>query len=158
MHNWTQHVTITGTEPHNVYVTDGVYVAGAVAVSVVGVLAVLSLYAGVWRLARATSLNLLEVAQAFRAPLLAEADSNATHNELARKCGWKCVHYAAVANVNEGTLVADKKDNGGGSNSSISLVQSSRDEDSAAPSTSERKSLRWCFTLETASEDGDVEA
>ncbi len=162
LRNWMQRVTITGTEPRNVYVTDWAYVAGAVAASVTGVLAVLALYAGVWRLARVTSLNPLEVAHAFGAPLLAEADSNATLAELARECGWKRVRYAAVADKDDVAPAADKMDNGGGgSDNGMLLGRGPSEVGTAASAAADLKPLRWCFTLDKeskANEDGDAEA
>jgi hypothetical protein len=100
--NWTQPgIAYTGRQQRTVYRTDWRYVAAAAAASLLcGVLGgVLPLFWGWWQLGRAVSLNPLEIAQAFRAPLLARgsaAPSNAGRAELVRACGAKRVRYGAV--------------------------------------------------------------
>jgi hypothetical protein len=68
--NWTQRVAFRGAQPRTVYRTDWGFVFGAAAASALGVLGVLPLFWGWWQLGRAVSLNPLEVAHAFCAPLL----------------------------------------------------------------------------------------
>ncbi len=99
---WTQAFPYTSTRERNIYRTNWRYVGAAVAASLLGVASVLPLYYGWWQLGRAVSLNPLELAQAFRAPLLAgAAPSNATRADLARASGALRVRYAVVAEAAE---------------------------------------------------------
>jgi hypothetical protein len=94
--NWTQRVRYRGTEERVVYRTHRGFLAAGAAASLVGVLAVLPLYYGWWRLGRAVSLNPLETAKAFGAPLLAHVNSNAGDAQLAREAGAARVRYGVV--------------------------------------------------------------
>jgi hypothetical protein len=66
---------------------------------VAGALAVLPLCRRWWQLGRDVSLNPLEVATAFSAPLLAGADTNADWAQLAKAVGAKRVRYGAFADA-----------------------------------------------------------
>ncbi len=85
-----------GTEDHIVYDTNRVFLVAAAAASLADLLAMLPLYAGWWRLGRAVSLYLLEMAQAFGAPLLVHVNSNADNALLVREAGATGVYYSMV--------------------------------------------------------------
>jgi hypothetical protein len=96
--DWRQSVPFTCWHQCSVYRADLRFVYGALAANLPGVLGVLLLTWGWWQLGRAMSLNPLEVAQAFRAPLLAGAAlSNSTRAEIARVSGAMYVCYGVVA-------------------------------------------------------------
>jgi hypothetical protein len=97
MANWTQTVPYAGVRQRTVDRTDWRFAAGAMAAALLGVLGALPLFWGWWQLGRAVSLNPLELAKAFRAPLLAGvAHSNADRAELAGPVGLRRVRYGAV--------------------------------------------------------------
>jgi hypothetical protein len=85
--NWTQRIPYNCSAEHVVYRTSGAYVAAGAIASLLGVLAVLPLYHGWWRLSRKVSLSPLEVAKAFGASLLGDVGSNADAEELASSVG-----------------------------------------------------------------------
>jgi hypothetical protein len=111
--NWTQPgIAYTGRQPRTVYRTDWRFVGAAAAVGLLcGVLGgVLPLFWGWWQLGRAVSLNPLDVARAFGAPLLlapaaavhgdaAVPSSYASCAEWVRACGATRVRYGAVVVV-----------------------------------------------------------
>ncbi|KAG9253679.1 uncharacterized protein F5Z01DRAFT_623812 [Emericellopsis atlantica] len=76
------------------------WMAGALAILVLGELAVFFLYSGFWLLGRPVSMSPLETATAFQAPLTAHADSNADGNELAKRLGDQSVRYEVVHRQN----------------------------------------------------------
>ncbi len=92
-----QTLHFNGTEERTVYSTDWAAGAAAASISLVGLLAVLTLYHRWWTLGRRVSLNPLEFAKAFRAPLLDGANSNADRSQLAAQAGHVRVKYGAAA-------------------------------------------------------------
>ncbi|KAF7555271.1 hypothetical protein G7Z17_g2283 [Cylindrodendrum hubeiense] len=72
------------------------YLAGTLAILVVGVIAVVWLFYGFWLLGRRVSMSPLEIAAAFQAPITAGADSNADATELASQVGKRPVKYGAL--------------------------------------------------------------
>lgn len=79
-----------------VYASNYAYLAGAVAVVVADVFVLLPLLWGWWALGRRVSLSPVEVAKAFRAPVVAEAESNASVDALLGRVGGKRVEYGFV--------------------------------------------------------------
>lgn len=55
-------------------------------------------YWGWWRLGRQVSMSPLEIARAFNAPILQDADPNATGDDLKRELGHKSVCFALKDN------------------------------------------------------------
>jgi hypothetical protein len=99
---WAQTLRFNNSATRTVYRTDAAFVLSALTASVVGVLAVAPLYYGWWQLGRNVSLNPLEIAKAFRAPLLGGVNSNADRVQLAAVVGHKRVRYGAVGIGDEG--------------------------------------------------------
>ncbi len=100
--NWTQHVNFTGTQQHTIYRVDWPWLASGIVVSLLGIVALIPLYIGWWELGRPVSLNPLEVANAFGAPLLDTVNSNADRSHIARDVGYKQVRYGSVEEGTEG--------------------------------------------------------
>ncbi len=99
--NWTQRVPYKNDERRTVYSTNPVYLALAVVVSLVGVLAVLPLYYGWWELGRPVSLNPLETGKAFGAPLFEGMNSNTHRSHILKQVGHEQVRYGVVEDKTE---------------------------------------------------------
>lgn len=72
------------------------YVALGMVVSYTSILSVLPLYHGYWHLGRSVSLNPLEVARAFGAPMFDGLDGNVTARDIEVQMGILGVRYGAV--------------------------------------------------------------
>lgn len=94
--NWTQRVPYTGTQTRTVFRTNWAYVSSGIVLSLAGILAILPLYHGWWELGRSVSLNPLETAKAFGAPLFEPANSNADEDQIVKEVGGKKVRYGVV--------------------------------------------------------------
>jgi len=92
-----QRVPYTGSQPETVYTSNYRYMASALIVSLLGVLAVIPTFRGWWELGRKVTLSPLEVAKAFDAPLLGGAESNAGAENMLRVVGGHKVRYGDVA-------------------------------------------------------------
>ncbi len=130
---WSQLVPMNTTSERTVYGTDWAFAAVAAAASVMGAAAVLPLYYGCWTLGRRVSLNPLEIAKAFGAPLLddvggggggsngdggrAAADAEAA--QLVRRVGAKRVRYTVVEEV---LSDRDESEDGGASRNEVSRL------------------------------------
>lgn len=79
-----------------VYAMDVVFMALGLIVSFTGVLAILPLSHGYWELGRCVSLNPLEIARAFGAPLFEGVDGNVTASDIEFERGHLSVRYGAV--------------------------------------------------------------
>ncbi|KAF9634685.1 hypothetical protein BFW01_g5580 [Lasiodiplodia theobromae] len=79
-----------------VYTSNYAYLVGALAVVVADVFVLLPLLWGWWLLGRSVSLSPVEIAKAFRAPMVAEAESNASVDALLGQVGRKKVEYGFV--------------------------------------------------------------
>jgi hypothetical protein len=88
-------VNSTQTVSRNQFLTHFGYVAAAVIVMVVGILAVMPTFYGWWRLGRDVSLNPIETAKAFDAPILgcATSLSNAGVDVLVKNVGSRRIVY-----------------------------------------------------------------
>lgn len=93
---WSQTINVTGTTSRTVYQTSRVLVAIGIILSLVGVIAMLPLYMGFWELGRKFSLNPLEIARAFGAPLMQGMDGNATPEMILVERGGMAVRYGAL--------------------------------------------------------------
>lgn len=65
-------------------------------VSLSGVIAIFPLYQGYWELGRSVSLNPLEIARAFDAPLFDSLDGNMSARDIEIERGSVAVKYGAV--------------------------------------------------------------
>ncbi|CZR51353.1 uncharacterized protein PAC_01228 [Phialocephala subalpina] len=84
------------TRTINVFQSVYRYLAASTVLTVVCVALVLPTFAGWWELGRSVSLNPLETAKAFDAPLLNGPGSNAPLHELVRTMGMRNVRYGEV--------------------------------------------------------------
>ncbi|KAJ4305897.1 hypothetical protein N0V90_001430 [Kalmusia sp. IMI 367209] len=75
---WTQRISVTGRRTLPLYHTSPLLVALGIAVSLAGVAAVVPLYYGFWEMGRKVSLDPLEIARAFGAPMMDGLDGNTT--------------------------------------------------------------------------------
>ncbi|KAH7070204.1 hypothetical protein FB567DRAFT_564734 [Paraphoma chrysanthemicola] len=98
--NSTQDVQYTGRSTHSIYNTDFRYMAAAVVVSILSVIAISITFYGWWELGRTVSLSPLEIAKAFDAPLLAHIGSNLdlSHNKHLGPIATRRVRYGAKIN------------------------------------------------------------
>ncbi|KAF2027386.1 hypothetical protein EK21DRAFT_72062 [Setomelanomma holmii] len=98
--NSTQEVQYSGLATHSIYDTDFRYMAGAIVVSVLSVIAIGVTFYGWWDLGRTVSLSPLEIAKAFDAPLLAQVGSNLdlSHNKHLGAIATARVRYGAKIN------------------------------------------------------------
>lgn len=94
-------VPFKGTATQIVYVTNYHYTFIAATVSLLGILAVIPTFWGWWEDGREVRMTPLEIAKAFDAPLLAQADGNATVNKLTAQLGERCIRYGEVLQPGE---------------------------------------------------------
>ncbi len=99
--NWTQTVPYAGRDDRIAFLTNWAYVAASVVIGIMGVGSVLPLYNGWWRLGRSVTLNPLETATAFEAPLLRGVNSNAEAPQIAQEVGSTSVRYGVTEVVSE---------------------------------------------------------
>ncbi|KAF2710105.1 hypothetical protein K504DRAFT_404968 [Pleomassaria siparia CBS 279.74] len=93
---WNQTIPITSTRTANVYRTNKIFVILGILFSMAGVAAILPLYTGFWELGRKVSLNPLEIARAFGAPLVEGLDGNITAEVVCIERGGMAVRYGAL--------------------------------------------------------------
>lgn len=86
------------TLPRNIFLTRYVYLAAATAVMTLGILAVLPTFYGWWHLGRSVSLDPIEVAKAFDAPILGGVSSlsNANVDTLMKNIGKRRIVYGEM--------------------------------------------------------------
>ncbi|KAF2454217.1 hypothetical protein BDY21DRAFT_107255 [Lineolata rhizophorae] len=78
--NWTQHVSYEGKVSFAAYRTNFDFLAAAISVSLMGVFAVAPLYWAWWELGHRASLNPLDVAHAFNAPIFQGVEGSRARN------------------------------------------------------------------------------
>ena len=81
---------------HNTYHTNYTFAILATAASVTAILAVLATFHGFWHIGRKVSMSPVELAKAFNAPLMRNADSNAPVRKLLKQVGTKPVQYGIM--------------------------------------------------------------
>jgi hypothetical protein len=94
--NDTQAVAAVDVSPVAIFHSHYVFLALAVGVSVLTILAILPTLDRWWILGRKVSLSPLETARAFNAPLLRDVDSNSSVEQLARAVRHRPVQYGVV--------------------------------------------------------------
>jgi hypothetical protein len=94
--SWSQPVLISSSRTQTVYRTNRLFVVLGVLISLAAVAAIFPLYMGFWELGRNVSLNPLEIAKAFGAPLLEGMDGNATPEVITIERGGMAVRYGAL--------------------------------------------------------------
>lgn len=87
------------------YQTNSTLVALGIVVSLAGIIAILPLYYGYWELGRCVSLNPLEIARAFGAPLFDGMDGNASANDVQIERGSIAVRFGVVERSGEEKLL-----------------------------------------------------
>ncbi|KAK5168607.1 uncharacterized protein LTR77_005916 [Saxophila tyrrhenica] len=92
--------TVPGSliSPVEVFHSDMSYFAGAAAVQLLAILAILVTFYGWWDLGRSATLSPLEIAKAFDAPMLVDVLGNSSGNEIAKVEGCRKVKYGAISN------------------------------------------------------------
>lgn len=83
----TQEATVRDSSLQTVYATHRGWLAGGFVVMVLACLAILPTYWGWWNLGREVSMSPLEIARAFGAPVMPDADPNATGGDIKRSMG-----------------------------------------------------------------------
>jgi hypothetical protein len=95
--SFLQQVTGTETIPRNVYESQYLFLGLAVGLSIVSIIVVTVTFIGFWHIGRDISLNPIETAKAFNAPLLRSHNSNATASSLFHELGSRPARYGAIA-------------------------------------------------------------
>jgi hypothetical protein len=93
---------LTLDEAKGTYHTSPLLVTIGIVLSLVGIAAILPLYAGFWELGRKVTLNPLEIARAFGAPALDGLDGNATPDMIDMERGGMGVRYGVLERFGEG--------------------------------------------------------
>jgi hypothetical protein len=93
------------TLDNGVYHTSPLLVTLGIVLSVVGVAAIVPLYTGFWELGRGVTLNPLEIARAFGAPMLEGLDGNATPEMVTFERGGMSVRYGALERFGDGKIL-----------------------------------------------------
>lgn len=99
--DWNQTVTVTATDIRTTYSTSTAFVTVGIILSILGVIGILPLYMGFWELGRSVSLNPLEIARAFGAPLMVGLDGNTTPEMVCLERGGMPVRYGALERYGE---------------------------------------------------------
>ncbi|KAH7132670.1 hypothetical protein B0J11DRAFT_577572 [Dendryphion nanum] len=99
---WIQAVQVRTSHTRMVYKTDKILVAIGVTLSIISIAAVVPLYNGFWKLGRKVSLNPLEIAKAFAAPMLEGMDGNVSAEMVTVERGGMVVRYGVVERYGEG--------------------------------------------------------
>jgi len=99
--NLTQRVSFTGTEAHDIYVTDFGYMAAAVILSILSVCAVAPTFWGWWEFGRDVGLSPFEIAKAFDAPVLQGIGSNMDEEQLLKHAPVGVFRYGEVEDGEE---------------------------------------------------------
>ncbi|KAF2659830.1 hypothetical protein K491DRAFT_136858 [Lophiostoma macrostomum CBS 122681] len=86
----------TPTNAPTVYRCNPTLIVIGILLSVAGVAGIVPLYAGFWELGRNVSLNPLEIARAFGAPLMEGMDGNATSDMITIERGGMSVRYGVL--------------------------------------------------------------
>ncbi|MCJ1437803.1 hypothetical protein MMC27_007190 [Xylographa pallens] len=96
--NGTTQQTVQATDftTYTVYVSDFAYLGGAVTLIILNTCVLFPLFLGWWHLGRTTSLSPIEVAKAFRAPLLRDSDCNGDIDMLLEETGFRKARYGVV--------------------------------------------------------------
>ncbi|KAF2014965.1 hypothetical protein BU24DRAFT_410655 [Aaosphaeria arxii CBS 175.79] len=99
--DWNQTVAVTSSRTQAVYKTSPALVVLGIVLSFLGVAAVMPLYYGFWELGRQVSLNPLEIARAFGAPLMDGLDGNVTAGMITVQRGGMAVRYGVLERFQE---------------------------------------------------------
>lgn len=102
---WTQSIPVTGYRTQPQYRVSPAPLALGVLLSVLGVAAIVPLYNGFWELGRDVSLNPLEVARAFGAPMMEGLDGNASPEMITFERGGMSVRYGVLERHGEGKVL-----------------------------------------------------
>ena len=100
--NSTQTVSFRGSSNYAIYRTHMGYMAAGLAVAVLGVLAVATLFFGWWELGRKVTMSPVEIARAFDAPLLRGVDGNAEIKDMLRQTDSISIRYGEVPGAYHG--------------------------------------------------------
>ena len=106
--NASQTVSFVGESPQTIYTTNYNYLAGAVLVSVLGIIFIIPTYRGFWELGRPLSLSPLEIAKAFDAPLLQGVPGNRNVNDMLDEIGATKVRYGDSGMTVSTTVYGDE--------------------------------------------------
>src|SRR5438045_1641832 len=97
--NATDKQILAGTDTANrtFYTSDYRYLIAAMVVMVVDVCVIIPLFLGWWQLGRPVSLSPIEIAKAFRAPLLHGSECNGDVDMLLKEVGQRRARYGAIS-------------------------------------------------------------
>ncbi|KFZ19670.1 hypothetical protein V501_00577 [Pseudogymnoascus sp. VKM F-4519 (FW-2642)] len=98
-------ITMTQTSSINVYSSDYKFLGASIAIIILSLILITPLYYGYWKIGRRPTLNPLETAKAFGAPLLERAGSNMEVTGLVKVVGPTKVRYGEVLREEDGVQV-----------------------------------------------------
>lgn len=98
-------ITMTQTSSINVYSSNYKFLGASIAIILLSLILITPLYYGYWKIGRRPTLNPLETAKAFRAPLLERAGSNMEVTGLVKVVGPTKVRYGEVLREEDGVQV-----------------------------------------------------
>ena len=87
-----QRSVLSSSTPKTVYTTHREWLAGGAAVMAIAAILISCTYWGFWTLGRSVSMSPLEIARAFDAPILQNADPNATGDDLKKEFGGETIY------------------------------------------------------------------
>ncbi|KFY25922.1 hypothetical protein V491_01546 [Pseudogymnoascus sp. VKM F-3775] len=96
---------MTQTSSINVYSSDYKFLGASIAIILLSLILITPLYYGYWKIGRRPTLNPLETAKAFGAPLLERAGSNMEVIGLVKVVGPTKVRYGEVLREEDGVQV-----------------------------------------------------
>lgn len=102
-----QTALVRDSTPLTVFAVHRGWLVGGFTVMVLACLAILPTYWGWWELGREVSMSPLEIARAFEAPIMRDADSNATGHDLKKSVGSEWISLCPIKTVVEPTVVDD---------------------------------------------------
>ena len=105
-----QIIEMEQTRTLQVYDYNLTFLAAALAVMFLAVIVIIPMFNGFWQLGRDTSLSPLELANAFGSPILDDANSNMSANQIVEASGNRSVRYGHVPGFHRGRLQFDKAD------------------------------------------------
>jgi hypothetical protein len=104
-----QIVPATDTISRTIYVSNYGYLGGALVAMILSPILIMPLFMGWWRVGRTVSLSPIEIAKAFRAPLLNGYGCNGSISSLLKEAGTREVKYGVLSISSQAATGVDQK-------------------------------------------------
>jgi hypothetical protein len=96
LYSQSQIIEMVGMESVQFFTSNFYFLLGALLAMMIAAVSIILLFNGFWHFGRDVSMDPIEIAKAFRAPLMSEVESNATVDEIVQRVGHLEVTYGAV--------------------------------------------------------------